>query len=99
MTPAASQGALKGITRGAILDIATDSASPIREADLTRYDLWCADECFLTGRAPRSSPCQAGRPRDRHRQARARHPKRVARSSAEAGAGRGHPDLGRGPLP
>ena len=22
---------------------------PLREADLTRYDVWCADECFLTG--------------------------------------------------
>ncbi len=22
---------------------------PYREGELTRYDLWCADECFLTG--------------------------------------------------
>ena len=22
---------------------------PIREADMTRYDVWVADECFLTG--------------------------------------------------
>jgi branched-chain amino acid aminotransferase len=22
---------------------------PIREADMTRYDVWNADECFLTG--------------------------------------------------
>ena len=21
----------------------------MRETDLTRYDIWCADECFLTG--------------------------------------------------
>lgn len=49
LTPAASQGALKGITRGAILDIAGELGVPAREADLTRYDAWCADECFLTG--------------------------------------------------
>jgi len=49
LTPAASQGALKGITRGAIFDIADELKVPIREVDMTRYDLWCADECFLTG--------------------------------------------------
>jgi len=49
ITPSASQGALKGITRSTIFDIATELGIPIREADLTRYDLWCADECFLTG--------------------------------------------------
>jgi branched-chain amino acid aminotransferase len=49
LTPAASQGALKGITRGAIFDIAKEIGVAIREADLTRYDVWCADECFLTG--------------------------------------------------
>lgn len=49
LTPAASQGALKGVTRGAIFDVAKEIRVPIREADMTRYDLWCADECFLTG--------------------------------------------------
>jgi branched-chain amino acid aminotransferase len=49
ITPAASQGALKGITRGAIFDIARELGLPIREADMTRYDVWVADECFLTG--------------------------------------------------
>ncbi|MFZ5494008.1 MAG: branched-chain-amino-acid transaminase [Verrucomicrobiota bacterium] len=49
ITPAASAGALKGITRGAIFDVARVLGVPIREADLTRYDIWCADECFLTG--------------------------------------------------
>ena len=49
ITPAASQGALKGITRGAVFDIAAELGIPIRGADMTRYDLWCADECFLTG--------------------------------------------------
>jgi len=49
LTPAASQGALKGVTRGTIFDIAVEIGVPIREANLTRYDAWCADECFLTG--------------------------------------------------
>jgi len=49
ITPASSQGALNGITRGTILDIAQEVDVPIREANMTRYDVWCADECFLTG--------------------------------------------------
>ncbi len=49
LTPSVSHGALKGVTRGAIIDIAKELGIPEREADLTRYDLWCSDECFLTG--------------------------------------------------
>ncbi len=48
-TPAASQGALKGITRSTIFDVAAELKIPIREVNMTRYDVWCADECFLTG--------------------------------------------------
>lgn len=51
ITPSASQGALKGITREAMFDIARALGVPIREANLTRYDVWCADECFITGTA------------------------------------------------
>jgi branched-chain amino acid aminotransferase len=56
LTPAASQGALKGITRATIFDIAAELGIPIREADLTRYDVWNADECFLTGTAAEVIP-------------------------------------------
>lgn len=49
VTPAASQGALRGVTRSTIFDLAQELGIPIREADLTRYDIWVADECFLTG--------------------------------------------------
>lgn len=49
LTPAASHGALRGVTRGAVFDIASRLGIPMREANLTRYDIWCADECFLTG--------------------------------------------------
>ncbi len=56
ITPAASQGALKGITRSSILDIAQELGIPLREADMTRYDVWNADECFLTGTAAEVIP-------------------------------------------
>jgi branched-chain amino acid aminotransferase len=49
LTPAASAGALKGITRSTVFDISQELGIPMREADLTRYDIWCADECFLSG--------------------------------------------------
>jgi branched-chain amino acid aminotransferase len=49
ITPSASQGALRGVTRSAIVDISKTLGLPMREANLTRYDLWCSDECFLTG--------------------------------------------------
>lgn len=49
LTPSASQGALKGITRQSIFDVARDLGIPMRESNLTRYDIWCADECFLSG--------------------------------------------------
>ena len=56
ITPAASQGALKGITRDAIFDVARELGVNIREADITRYDVWNADECFLTGTAAEVIP-------------------------------------------
>jgi branched-chain amino acid aminotransferase len=49
LTPAAQQGALKGITRETIVAVAQALSLPFEEHDLTRYDLWNADECFLTG--------------------------------------------------
>jgi branched-chain amino acid aminotransferase len=48
-TPPASSGALKGITRDVIIEIAAEFDIPLVEANLTRYDLWIAQECFLTG--------------------------------------------------
>ncbi len=56
ITPAASQGALKGITRSSIIDIAKELGIPLQEADLTRYEIWNADECFLTGTAAEVIP-------------------------------------------
>ena len=49
MTPPLSAGALYGITRKVVLEIAAESGLKVSEPNLTRYDLFNADECFLTG--------------------------------------------------
>jgi branched-chain amino acid aminotransferase len=48
-TPPLSAGALYGITRGTVMDIAKEEGYEVSEPNLTRYDLFNADECFLTG--------------------------------------------------
>lgn len=48
-TPPLSAGALYGITRGTVMDLAEQNGIPVSEPNLTRYDLFNADECFLTG--------------------------------------------------
>ena len=55
-TPPVSAGSLRGITRGAVLDIATEIGVPVVETELTRYDVFVADECFLTGTAAELVP-------------------------------------------
>lgn len=56
-TPSVVSGALKGITRQVILDIAKNQLGlPVEEVSLTRYDVWNADECFLTGTAAEVIP-------------------------------------------
>jgi branched-chain amino acid aminotransferase len=48
-TPPSSAGALHGITRRVVMDLAVESGWRVSEPNLTRYDLFNADECFLTG--------------------------------------------------
>jgi branched-chain amino acid aminotransferase len=48
-TPHVSDGALGGITRRLMFDLAREMGREIREVNLTRYDLFVADELFLTG--------------------------------------------------
>jgi branched-chain amino acid aminotransferase len=48
-TPPLSAGALYGITRGTVIDLAREDGLTVTEPDITRYDLFNADECFLTG--------------------------------------------------
>jgi branched-chain amino acid aminotransferase len=49
LTPPLSAGALYGITRQTVMDLARDGGMQVTEPNLTRYDLFNADECFLTG--------------------------------------------------
>ena len=48
-TPPLSAGALYGITRGVVMNLAREAGISVSEPNLTRYDLFIADECFLTG--------------------------------------------------
>lgn len=50
-TPDISNGALRGITRQAVIDLAKERDLDLKECNLTRYEVWNADECFLTGTA------------------------------------------------
>ncbi|MCI0538616.1 MAG: branched-chain-amino-acid transaminase [Verrucomicrobiales bacterium] len=49
LTPPLSAGALYGITRGIVLELGREKGMQVGEPNLTRYDLFNADECFLTG--------------------------------------------------
>ena len=49
LTPPLSAGALYGITRQVVMEIAAESGLRVGEPNLTRHDLFNADECFLTG--------------------------------------------------
>jgi len=48
-TPPLFAGALYGITRQVVMELARNSGLTVSESNLTRYDLFNADECFLTG--------------------------------------------------
>ena len=51
MTPGVDAGILEGITRNAVMELAVEGGYQVREASLTRHDLYVADEMFLTGTA------------------------------------------------
>ena len=51
MTPGVDAGILEGITRNAVMELAVEGGYEVREASLTRHDLYVADEMFLTGTA------------------------------------------------
>jgi len=55
-TPPITAGALRGITRGVIFEIAAGLGIKIHETNITRHDVFIADECFLTGTAAEIIP-------------------------------------------
>ncbi|MDQ6979412.1 MAG: aminotransferase class IV, partial [Mariprofundaceae bacterium] len=48
-TPRVTDGALAGITRAVVMEIAATRGIKVEEKSLAPYDVYTADECFLTG--------------------------------------------------
>ena len=55
-TPPISSGALAGVTRAVAMQIAGELGIDVSESQMTRYDVYTADECFLTGTAAEIIP-------------------------------------------
>lgn len=55
-TPPECMGALKGVTRDTVLEIAKKNKIPTHEHVFTRHEVYIADECFLTGTAAEIIP-------------------------------------------
>jgi branched-chain amino acid aminotransferase len=55
-TPPASAGVLRGVTRDTIIRIASDLEIEFRRSDISREELYTADELFLTGTAAGVTP-------------------------------------------
>lgn len=56
ITPPVEAGILEGITRDVVVELAGEMGLPLREEDLTLYQVYNADECFLTGTAAEIVP-------------------------------------------
>jgi branched-chain amino acid aminotransferase len=48
-TPRLTEGALPGVTRGAVIELAREAGLNVHETVLGLHDLYNSDECFLTG--------------------------------------------------
>ncbi|HTM23171.1 MAG TPA: branched-chain amino acid transaminase [Kofleriaceae bacterium] len=55
-TPPLSASILAGITRDSVITIARDLGQEVREENITRDQLWIADEVFMTGTAAEVTP-------------------------------------------
>lgn len=55
-TPPPAAGILEGITRNTAIQLAEDAGFEVIEKMLTLYDIYSADECFLTGTAAEVIP-------------------------------------------
>jgi len=56
VTPPPHAGILRGITRAVVMGLGREAGLDVHEMDLTRFDLYAADECFLTGTAAEIIP-------------------------------------------
>ena len=73
LTPPPTDGALEGVTRGAVLELAAGLGIPADERSLTRMDLISADEVFLSGTGARIVGVRSLDGADRRARARADH--------------------------
>jgi branched-chain amino acid aminotransferase len=55
-TPPIEAGILEGITRNAVMDLAREAGREVLETNISRYDVYTADEMFLTGSAAEVIP-------------------------------------------
>ncbi len=55
-TPPVYVGQLRGVTRDLVMGLAAEAGYPVQETILNRYDLYTADEAFLTGTAAEIAP-------------------------------------------
>jgi len=56
ITPSISMGVLEGITRNAVIELAREKGIEVKPVVMTRYDLFIADEVFLSGSAAEIVP-------------------------------------------
>lgn len=56
ITPPKHIGILEGITRNTVMQLAAEAGIEVKEEVFTRYDVYTADECFLTGTAAEVIP-------------------------------------------
>ncbi len=56
ITPPTYVGILEGVTRNTVMDIARKKGIPVKESLFTLFDVYNADECFLTGTAAEVIP-------------------------------------------
>ncbi len=55
-TPPLDAGILEGVTRNAVIEIAEKNGLKVHQVPLTRYDVYVADEMFITGSAAEVVP-------------------------------------------
>ena len=55
-TPTVGSGTLYGITRKVVMELAAEAGFELREVEMSRYDLYTADEVFLSGTAAEVVP-------------------------------------------
>jgi branched-chain amino acid aminotransferase len=58
-TPPSWTGILRGVTRDLVIELAAEAGLTVREEPINRYDVYTADEAFLTGTAAEIAPIRS----------------------------------------